>query len=590
MAITPDSLVDLERQRLELESNVRKLQQSLYHWRLWEAEYDGLKEEIASLQDDSTREDFLETGREFGGTLVDENEVKTLLGEGHGLSRSREQVVQLISRRMDYVQQNVATIEKRLQVAEDKLTALLREEPDDVVNNEDFPVDIIEELDEDGKIISSSTSTPGDKAPELLGVLQKAGVNDIPDRTPKVGSQTSSTDQKAATLPGPIQKLVSEPGIQATTQEDSVHIPIEVSQVSNSSPVMEGQQEEAKLPITDLDEPPEDAKLRREMLQYGLNEVGAIVAELEVDENASEFSIEDDHDSYEYDSEDGEEDEHGRTTRKVLTEEYHQRMFQLGQKLNAYGMENMERDTSFLPEEIRRELEEPRVSKAESAMEEIANPPAGKKRKKVSFAPDLDVAPAPSVAEKKRMIPAKPERPAVLESIVERTKILKEGSHKAPKKLSRFRSVRSSESQNPSNILSLGQSAPHKQQDSVPQSSSLPFFPAKQEEPISFSQPTMDIAKIASQTRPHPLEGRAFADTLVEREISGTRVPPEPDELDEELHRKQILAEFHNMSNRMIYRSGGFLDDDEPEVVPLDEPTDGKPQKRVSRFMAARMS
>src|SRR5712664_3217142 len=104
MAITPDSLVDLERQRLELESNVRKLQQSLYHWRLWEAEYDGLKEEIASLQDDSTREDFLETGREFGGTLVDENEVKTLLGEGHGLSRSREQVVQLISRRMDYVQ------------------------------------------------------------------------------------------------------------------------------------------------------------------------------------------------------------------------------------------------------------------------------------------------------------------------------------------------------------------------------------------------------------------------------------------------------------------------------------------------------
>jgi len=349
---------------------------------------------------------------------------------------------------------------------------------------------------------------------------------------------------------------------------------------------------EAKLPITDLDEPPEDAKLRREMLQYGLNEVGAIVAELEVDENASEFSIEDDYDSYEYDSEDGEEDEHGRTTRKVLTEEYHQRMLELGQKLNAYGMENMGRDTSFLPEEIRRELEASRVSKAESAMEEIANPPAEKKRKKVSFAPDLDVAPspAPSLAEKKRMIPAEPERPAVLESIVERTEASKEGPHKAPKKLSRFRSVRSSESQNPSNILSLGQSAPHKQQDSVPQSSSLPLFPAKQEEPISFSQPTMDIAKTASQTRPRPLEGRAFADTLVEREISGTRVPPEPDELDEELHRKQILAEFHNMSNRMIYRSGGFLDDDEPEVVPLDEPTDGKPQKRVSRFMAARMS
>jgi unconventional prefoldin RPB5 interactor 1 len=578
MALTP-SLVDLERQRLELELNVRKLQRSLYHWRLWEAEYDGLKEEIASLQDGSSREDFLETGREFGGTLVDENEIKTLLGEGQGLSRSREQVVQLISRRIDYVQQNVTTMEKRLHAAEDKLAALLQEEPD--VNNEDFPVtDIIEELDEDGMIISSSTSTPGDKAPELLGVLQKAGVKDIPDATPTVESQMGSTAQKAATLSEPkrLQELVSEPVDQANAQKDSVHTPIEVS--NSSSVLMEGQQEVAKLPIADLDEPPEDAKLRREMLQYGLNEVGAIVAELEVDENASEFSIEDDYDSYGYDSEDEEEDEYGRTTRRVLTEEYHQSMHELGKQLNAHGMKNIGHDTSFLPEEIRRELEEPRVLKVESSMKEIVNSPAEKKKKKVSFAPDLDVAPTPSVAEKKRMILTESERPAVLESIVEHTEVSKEVPHKAPKKLSRFRSARSPESQNPTNILPLRH---HQQQDSVSPSSSLPQFP---EEPIPFPQPTMDITKTAQP----PLEGRTLADTLVERKISGTSVPPEPDELDEELHRKQILAEFHNMSNRMIYRSGGFLDDDEPESVPLNESTDGKPKKSVSRFMAARMS
>jgi unconventional prefoldin RPB5 interactor 1 len=172
-------------------------------------------------------------------------------------------------------------------------------------------------------IISSSTSTPGDKAPELLGVLQKAGVKDIPDATPTVESQMGSTAQKAATLPEPkrLQELVSEPVDQANAQKDSVHTPIEVS--NSSSVLMEGQQEEAKLPIADLDEPPEDAKLRREMLQYGLNEVGAIVAELEVDENASEFSIEDDYDSYGYDSEDEEEDEYGRTTRRVLRYEEH---------------------------------------------------------------------------------------------------------------------------------------------------------------------------------------------------------------------------------------------------------------------------
>ena len=44
-----DSFVDLERHRLRLEENVSKLRKSLQHWQTWEAEYEGMKEEIEGL-------------------------------------------------------------------------------------------------------------------------------------------------------------------------------------------------------------------------------------------------------------------------------------------------------------------------------------------------------------------------------------------------------------------------------------------------------------------------------------------------------------------------------------------------------------
>ena len=49
-----DSFVDLERQRRRLEDNIQQLRKSLQHWQLWEAEYEGLKEEIVSLSDDQS--------------------------------------------------------------------------------------------------------------------------------------------------------------------------------------------------------------------------------------------------------------------------------------------------------------------------------------------------------------------------------------------------------------------------------------------------------------------------------------------------------------------------------------------------------
>ena len=46
-----DSLADLERYRLQLEENIKKLRASLRHWQTWEIEYEGMKEEILELGD-----------------------------------------------------------------------------------------------------------------------------------------------------------------------------------------------------------------------------------------------------------------------------------------------------------------------------------------------------------------------------------------------------------------------------------------------------------------------------------------------------------------------------------------------------------
>jgi len=49
MAALKDSLLDLERRRVQLENTVIDLRKSLQHWQIWEAEYEGLKEEISAL-------------------------------------------------------------------------------------------------------------------------------------------------------------------------------------------------------------------------------------------------------------------------------------------------------------------------------------------------------------------------------------------------------------------------------------------------------------------------------------------------------------------------------------------------------------
>ncbi|KAK2803046.1 hypothetical protein FQN50_007127 [Emmonsiellopsis sp. PD_5] len=632
MAQPNDTLANLERQRLQLEQSISELRKSLYNWRLWDAEYDELKTEIAALDQDATNNDFLKIGREFGGALVNEDEIKVLLGLKQGVTRTQQQVGDAISRRRDYVQQNVSLLEKRIAAAEKKLDAMLVVEHPSALNEEGLPItDIVEELDEEDRIISSSTKTTGESAPEILEVLKKAGIEKLENEKAGEAHQKQPEETRVPqTQPSMVVDRITpvdeeqiskedstkEPGSSASTVQpatltssatsvgDSVsNIPAIGSKYSDHSTSSETDHDDDTTMATEIDESPEDAALRREMLQYGLEEVGAVVAELELEESGSEFSIEDE-DYMMGDEDDEDEDEHGRSTRRMIDDDYRRQMLELEKKLNARGIQNIGRDTSILPQEVREELEKP-----PAAMENVPEVPdakATKKKKKVAFADTLDIAPEPSAAapsppiQKQEHRVESPSVPVIQEAIVERTQ--EEKSEPAPeqappkKKVSRFKSARkAAEPTNFESTPSFSTSQPRSHLHS--NGPALPLFPAKPSQPKPFSQPIIDPDQPSQQPprnrAPFPPESKTLADKLVEREVSHESVtPPDPDELDENLHRQEIATEFYKIRNRKIQQEGGFMREDEETegIVPLDnEGESGEPVKRVSRFMAARM-
>lgn len=602
MGIPNHNFHDLEQRRLALEDNISELQKSLYHWRTWEAEYDGFREEIKELHDDATTDDFVAVTRQYEGSLVNEKEIQTIIRTEAGVTRSRTQIVDLLGRRIDYVKQNGATIEKRLRGVENELYTLDSDDqlPADITSDQGFPMrEIVEELDEEGNLISSSVNAPGDHAPAILEALKKAGVDEIPETsqpTEKV-VESSAVDQKDNVDTAEDQAEVVSNGRASTTNGRDVSQ--EEEELDLSQPVsLVTPEDRNQSPVTDIDEPADEATLRREMLEYGIHEIGTIVAELELDDDASEFSISDEDNDMATEEED--EDKFGRS-HLVLSEEYHRQMRELEAKLSARGMTNLGKDTQTFPEEVRQEIENSATELVQEDGEAGSSDKGKKPKKRVAFAEQLDIAPtsAPAVAETKAPAPKPQTSVQVLsDAIVERTESPQESrsaSSNGSKKASRFKTARAVDSAataaEPSAKPASSQlpSQPSEHQASRPSATTVPsatppgLFPATPREPKPFSTPIIDLP--AGPSAPTPPEGKTLAEKLVERDIApGSITAPEPDELNEEIHRREIASEFYRMRNSKIQQQGGFVNEEEPEFVPVEEPV-----QRVSRFKAARL-
>ena len=513
-------------------------------------------------------------------------------------------------------------VENRHKFAEEKLEAANVVE----LRNEDgLPLtEITEELDDDDNVVSSTVSKPGSAAPQLIEALRQSGVTDVP------GEKTSSNDDVESGH-GPVASQSSNKEssnrdkitISIKTQKDN--IPSQKKSVSfadTSDSISEGagsqetsssdfhiREVHEKLressshattpgqPVIPDNESLEEATLRREMLEYNLNEVGAIVAEMDLDdedveEDEEDYSSESDgsHDGTDEDD----EDEFGRTTKRTIDNDYKAQMLELERKLNAKALRNAGPSPTMVDaRSLEAKVFKPRKggTKAESTGDTSTTTKKG-----VRFAESLDIQKAPSKPTNNGIVTTEiTQKDPIAAAIVERNPSESTHSKKASTqaKPSRFKATRASTS-------SASSAKPHNAQSNgaiangplAGLDSTAHFFPASQASShtiASSPKPQDNTANLQSDAPKIP-HGRTHAEVLVERPVDETEQDvKEPDEFDPALMHQGIAVEYHRMRNRMIQRNGGFaaLDDDEElESVSQNAEAGGR---KMSRFKAAKL-
>jgi unconventional prefoldin RPB5 interactor 1 len=590
------TMANVERQRLQLEENVAKLSKALDHWAAWEVEYEMLKEELQKANSPSAPE-MLEIGRDLGGTMVNEKEVQELLGKDPHHQRTANQVINLISRRLDYVQQNRETVEKQHKKAEKLLAGTSILADPGLENEEGLPMmDIEEELDEDGQVVSGSVMQPGKDGAKLIEALQKAGLHKDEQPTSEneekmiegvksalaTSSATTASLRKAvevsskSSVPSNSDKPPSKPAavsnstkkskaagakksvsfaedIDVKTFEKPVGLKDDLKHWHGLKPganVYELDEEGAIVSkVTVPDESVEDAKLRKEMLQYGLDEVGGVVAELDLEEGEDWDDDDDDDMDAEYDSnESEEEDEHGRSTKSELTEAYRKQMMELEKKLNARMLENVGPGSADHPlAEAANGVHRLRVRNDDEFDDLISN----MEKTPTAAMPERTSESEPA-QEPMKAAPTKTD--TIADTIVERSGPTPQApappSQPKAAKVSRFKSARASNNQ------------------PMPM---LPTPPMPEPPPLPTGPAGRTLASTVVEHTPHPSD------------------PQAPDEFDPVLINREVSREYHKMRNKMIQGQGGFTaTDDDDEEDPIVEQKDGQ-TKKVSRFRAARL-
>ncbi|OTA94079.1 hypothetical protein M434DRAFT_394980 [Hypoxylon sp. CO27-5] len=615
MAPTKDSFLDLERHRQKLEENVKKLSKALDHWKQWKEEYEELRANVESLPPSAGKEDRRRVREKFEGELLDEKELVNLFGPDDG--KKTEQIVSALTNRLEYVTKNVGTLSKQLEDAENKFAAVTVVTNPEATDEEGFPItEIREELDEDDNVISYSLRRPGDNRPQIIETLKKAGITDL--ELPANGNQLpdASEDTQDVEMESPKDAISSpaqptkefqdeEPMILDTPPQQPEEV--RIKEQSKAKPAAKkksvtfsedtkpeepeeefdtpkrleeilqrarDQQSIISNPIIPADESPEDSALREDMIRYNKEtmqfEMAPIVAELQLEEDSTDDS--DDYSDYDEDEDEDDEDEWGRTKIDV-DDDWKLRMLELKERLSTHEFimnKPPDNDDDMFEGvgriSIRHGGQDSTNGDVQS--ESVVEPetknqkPAHDTKKSVRFAQSLDIAetpstaPAPKQAQPKQ--PKHPEADPVAEVVMERSGgAPKPVTTPSSKKVSRFRKARSSE---PSLIK-----APL----------ALDGTPIAPDKPDMNDKPT-----------PSGPEGQTLANSVLEHEPS-LKVK-EPDEFDANLLQKQAKEEYYKLRNKLVYRQGGFMKEDENPIQPLDEEEGGP--KRVSRFKAARLA
>ncbi|KAG8631443.1 hypothetical protein KVT40_000583 [Elsinoe batatas] len=573
-------LHEVDRRRVELETNMEKLEKALKHWQLWDAEYEGFKEELIELEDDARPETIERLADDFGGELLTIKEIRELAGLDKGTVRDAKYIVNLVERRQDYVAQNIGTISKQIDTARIALVELEDSSESSSQPEKGLSVsEIIEELDDDDNIISSKVTKPEEVTANILDTLKKAGVKDLPVASVPEPMKTEMGDQtEAVTAESPAKaistrtKVVQDEAVNGNVPSRS-SVPSEPSSTATSmksvsNSLIEGSfgEHERVIEIDDddefigstavipKDESPEDAQLRREMLNYHLNEVGNVVAEMDILEGDSDEEYYDE--LQDLQDSDGvsetsdvseEEDEHGRSLRPAITADYRKQMQDLERKLNGPVMGNLGPAPTGVDLPTASQDVVSAITDTKPALKSSTKAKEGG-GKSVRFAESLDVQPSPAQPAPQPQALQPKSTHTLADNVMERSSTSNTTPVSSkPAKVSRFKQTRTE----------------------------APTQPAQPAQPPS--------SGTSSNTK-------TLSDAVVERPSTQASLPPsEPDDLDPEIQRRQLTTEYYRLRNSMIQQQGGFKLTDEDKEDPLMEEQEDGQMKKVSRFKAARL-
>ena len=421
----------VEEARQALEDKISKLRKSLTQWRTREAEYEAFKEELLTLNPDATVEEIVEIGTNFGGDVINEREVKDLLGCDRGAAhRTKSQVQDSLSKRVDVARMNVDTLQKHIDRAEAELEQPLAVAAD---TGDDQPVmEIYEELDDQGNMLSSRLIRAGHASEAFDAILHDK-------KSANVHTQSSNAPSKETyTEPAPDVVMTGNPSTEAPRSTSGV------SEAINSSAFLG-----ATGPILELDEndnvirsiPPtsEDIASHRAEVFENVSTIGPVVATMDIDED-SDFSSDEDYDEDDFD-ERGRRFVIGRSQeelegtewemddiRENLTPEYIAEMEALIKKYNQPVMGNIgPQDVGFplgtsLNEPVPKPSSVPEPPLPQQDNRQCDKKPAA--RKGVRFAEELDIVSEPAAAKIEQISeqPALPIRlkQATVSDVVER--------------------------------------------------------------------------------------------------------------------------------------------------------------------------
>lgn len=675
-----------DRQRRRTEENIEKLRKSIRIWQTWEAEYEGLREELHSVGSDAPGSALEDVGKQFHAELLNQKEINLLLRDDKKQPRTSKQVIGLLSRRIEYVQSNIKSLRGSLRAEEEKSPASQILSAAQQKDEESFPLmEIWEELDENDNVTSSSMTPASEAAPHIVEALRRAGVPGLqnprkdkaPEQTLESTSEEASLLEDSEGIPSALEQGRHSPSKHSPDQttspstsesdakgdgrkagrrrksvtfadgtkqapptptqprpardvqaakaastarrikaevrgsidalkkvHDAGYINEEVfdrfrkeyvERMQNIPSMMDKQPlvrsgashiqqynatekdatPEKFDPVVPLDESPEDAALRKEMIQYNMNEVGAVVAQMDLDDEDPDNSTEE---GGHQGSSDEEENNWGLNTGRALTNEYIKEMQALEQKLKPVFEQTA--DPTPTVEALLQAEQELTVGPDGNPIKQISdNASTAKEKKAVRFAQDLRIQERPPSPRHETRKAPKMKRGLipVNADVIERP-ITAKGTPNATmphpaKRVSRFKTIRSAQAPPataPRKSPHLQVTASNGNQVKTP---SLPAFTPP-------ATPKMTPTGPPGQTHEPNVVERPYSEAAVTNDVS------EPDEFDASLMRQELTMDYHRTRNRMIQRQGGFLaDDDEDEEGPLVDENG----RKISRFKAARL-